>query len=204
MQAMSKTWAAALLALALVGGAAGQAEADPGTLTFTGSADGTIDGAPFSSTPFTAVATFHWSEDLDPPSAPVASYPPISVSFDITGQGTYTSAPGAELFAVLFAPGFIGYAGGGFELQDAATGVFGEFFDSQTWSAQSQTFLLSSPEAPFSTLPFTMPLPAGGSLVIHDIELGSTASVFAPEPGTLGLLGFGLAATGLLQRRRKV
>jgi hypothetical protein len=202
---MSKTWAAAPLALALLAGGAGRASADPGTLTITGTTiGGTIDGTPFSSPSFTAVATFLWSSDLDSPLAPIASYPPLSISFTIAGQGTYTSAPGAELFAVLFNPGFDGFAGGGFELQDAGSGVFGEFFDSQTWLAATQTVLYSSPESPFSTLPFTMPLSASGSLVINSIDLGPTASVFAPEPGTLGLLGFGAAALRLLRRRRKV
>ncbi len=192
---MSKTWAVALLALVLVAATAERAHADPGTLTVSGTTNGT---------PFTAVASFSWSADLDPPAAPVAAYPAISMSFDITGQGIYTSAPGAELFAILFKPGFDGYAGGGFEFQDASTGVFGEFFASQTWSAATQTFLLSNPLDPFSTTPFTVPLPGNGSLILNDISLGSTAVVFAPEPGTLGLLSFGLAATSLLQRRRRV
>ena len=203
MRTMSKTWAAALLALALVVGTAGRADADPGTLTITGTAGGTLDGSPFSATSFTAVATFLWSADLDPAAAPVASYPAVSMSFDLSGLGTYTSAPGAELFTVLFKPGYNGFDGG-FQLQDASTGVFGEFFNSETWIAATQSFLLSDAADPFGTTPFTVPLPGGGSLILGDIDLGSTALIYAPEPGTLGLLGFGLAATVMLRRRRKI
>ncbi|MGA3399176.1 MAG: PEP-CTERM sorting domain-containing protein [Acetobacteraceae bacterium] len=197
-QTIGKAWAIALLAL-LVGGTAERAAA-AGMLTMTGTADGTLDGAPFSGQGFTVVATFSWSADLLSPSLPVASYP-ASLSVTI-GSLTYDSAPGAAFFVVLYQP--IAFGGSyGIELQTASVNNIEEAFGTETWMPVTQTFVLCDLASSSSDPPFTVPLGGTDSLVLSNFDsLGSTASIFAPEPGTLGLFGLGLAATGLLRRRR--
>jgi hypothetical protein len=201
---MGSAWAIALLGLVLAGGTAERAHADPGTLTIGGTMDGTVDGSAFTAAPFTAVATFLWSEDMIPAAVPVASFP-TSLSFDIGGEGTFTTAPGAEIFAVLYQPPVFGTYG--VELQyspdPSTSSAVSAFFATETWDALTQTFTLSDLTDTANNAPFSLPLADGGTLQIDNFDsVNPTATVFASEPGSLGLVGLGLTATGLFRRRR--
>jgi len=198
---MGRVWGVALLALALAGGTAERAEANPATVTITGTADGSVNGTPFTSAPFTAVASFYWSADVLSSFDPVASYP-ASLSFTIGGAGPYTSVPGTEIFAVLYQPASFGgnYA---IEIQTASSNVL-EAFGATSWDSTTQTVQLASLSFASSAPPFSVPLTGGGSLQINTFDsLGSTASILAPEPGSMSLFGLGLATTALLRRRRR-
>ncbi|HEY1930844.1 MAG TPA: PEP-CTERM sorting domain-containing protein [Acetobacteraceae bacterium] len=197
--------AVALSALALLGGTSAHAYA--GSVTFGGTISGSVDGNSFSDASFTAVATFRWDSNLVPGPAPIASYPSIG-TFTLTGDpsyaGTYTSAAGAELFSVLLQPAYTGNGTYGFELQDDADGTVGAFYTSQTYVPLATELLWSGLTNPFQSGSFDVPLVGGGDLTISSFgTLGPDLSIGVPEPGTLILLGFGAAITGLGHSRRR-
>jgi len=205
VRAMSRGWVAGLSGLVLVGGSAGLANADPGRLTMTGNAVGTLTLPPASATAisgsFTLVATFDWSSDLLPPGIPVSSYP-ATLSFTIGGNGPYVSVPAAA-DAVWYQDGSL-LGSDAVEIDTHVSNIL-EAFSTETWDATTQSFILSGLVLASSAPPFNIQLAGGGSLEIDSFsDLGPTASIYAPEPGTLGLLGFSVAAIRLLQRRRKV
>lgn len=194
-----------LSALVLVGGSVGLANADSGTLTMTGNAAGTLTLPSASPTPvsgsFTLVAAFKWSSDMLGPGDPVGSYP-STLSFIIGGYGPYVSVPVAA-DTVLYRDHILD----GTDAIEIDTFPYNiqEEFSTESWDATTQTFTLSGLVSTSTDPPFNIQLAGGGSLEIDSFsDLGSTALVFAPEPGTLGLLGFSLAAIPLLRRRRKL
>jgi hypothetical protein len=194
-----------LSALALLGGASARAYA--GSVTFSGTITGSVDGNSFSDAPFTAVTTFLWDSNLVPGPAPIASYPSVG-TFTLTGgpsyAGTYTSIAGAELFTVLLQPAYTGNGTYGFELQDDADGTVGAFYTSQTTEPLTTDLLWSGLTDPFQSGSFDVPLVGGGDLVISSFGgLGPDLSIGVPEPGTFVLLGFGVAMTGLGRSRRR-
>lgn len=194
----SRIGAAALSAIAVLGAPAGYALA--GTLTFTGTMTGTVNGNPFTGATFSAVTSFNWDDDVGNMTTP--SYPStlsVTLSGDPSYAGTYTSAPGTEIFTVLIAPA----VAHGFEIQDDGDGTVGAFFASVT-NEPNDTVLWSGLSDPFQSGEFDVPLTDAGTLVVTGFPtLGDSISIFVPEPGTFALLGFAALATGLGSRRRR-
>jgi hypothetical protein len=203
---MGKTWAVAPLVLVLMAAIAERAHADPGSVTMTGDASGTItlpsaSPIPFSTASFTVVATFDWSSDTLPAYVPLGSYP-STLSFMIGGDGPYVSVPAAA-DTVLYSNN--SFNGNDAVEIDALPNNILEAFSTDTWQPTADTFTLSGVTFTSTDPPFNIQLAGGGTLEIDSFsDLGPTAVIFAPEPGTLGLFGLSLAATRVLRRRRRV
>jgi hypothetical protein len=129
---------------------------------------------------------------------------PATVTFSIAGLGISAPVPG--VYAVTIGPPINpGFGTYGVELQ--GPGTLTEFFNSaativippgavetlytaETSFEQSGSYLLS--------------LVGGGTLAVDRFDtLGPDVSLVVPEPGSLLLLGFGLAATAPLRRPRR-
>jgi hypothetical protein len=116
-----------------------------------------------------------------------------SLSIDIAGHGTYTSAPGA-IWVVLSDPSFPGLLGNyGVGLSTSTAGFFfgGDFASaSPSFTVETVAPTVFSAYVGYAThLPLTIDLTAGGSLVINDhgtrAATASLGSAAVPEPGTL-------------------
>jgi hypothetical protein len=200
--------AAALGLFALV---PGTASAGMLTLNYSGtfSADTTLGGTPLGAdTPFTFAATFDSTADQDP-TVGHGLYP-ASVIFDITGFGTFASAPGAGEQVELGDPRIAG--GGAQYLVGLAqfNGVqFRVGFNTATppFDADSPSPSVLSDFVNNFGVVFggTIPLAGGaGDLFIPDngiTSFGSTATISSaavPEPSSLVMLSLGaLSAIGL-------
>jgi hypothetical protein len=206
MRIIGQACAATLLALPLVGGLAGRALAVPDTLTITGTMDGSVDSTPFSVTSFTAVASFDPSAVLG--GGGYSAYPAI-YTFDISGVGTFTTVATTGVNAVVIQPPqVLGYGTYGVEIQDqsnAATAFYNAVSSFLVLPGDWET-LFSSPSlsTPFEqSAALVLPLVGGETLTADFDSFGATAALVIPEPGSLVLLGLGLAVTTPLRRSRR-
>jgi hypothetical protein len=205
MRTIGKACAATLLAL-LVGGAASRALADPDTLTITGTMDGSIGSTPFSVTSFTAVASFDPSAVLG--GGGYSAYPAI-YTFDISGVGSFTTVATTGVNAVVIQPPqVLGFGTYGVEIQDqanAATAFYNAVSTFLIPPGDSETLFSSPPlTTPFEqSAALVLPLVGDGTLTADFDSFGATATLLIPEPGTLALLGLGLAITAPLRRSRR-
>ena len=206
MRTIGKACAATLLALLLVDGAANRAIAGPDTLTITGTMDGSIDSTSFSVTTFTAVASFDPSAVLG--GGGYSAYPAI-YTFDISGVGTFTTVATPGVNAVIIQPPqVLGYGTYGVEIQDQTNAATAFYNAASTFLIPPGDWemLFSSPPltTPFEqSAALVLPLVGGGTLTADFDSFGVTAALVIPEPGTLALLGLGLAVTAPLRRSRR-
>jgi hypothetical protein len=204
-------------ALSLLAVAPSRATAGSLTLNYSGSfsADTTLGGTPLGAeTPFTFAATFDSTADQDPTLG--HGLFPATVVFDITGFGTFTTAPGAGEQVELGDPRI---AGGGPQYLVGLSqfdGVqFRFFFDtaSPPFDADNPSPSVLSDFVSNSNFLFggTIPLAGGaGELVIPSngiTSFGPTATITSaavPEPSSFTLLGVAvIGSAGLAAARRR-
>jgi hypothetical protein len=184
----------ASLALMFATAASDRAEAGSLTENFSGAfgPTTTLDGTALGSD-----TNFSFQAAFDPTAGTivrggVATFA-ASLSIDIAGHGTYTSAPGA-IWVVLSDPSFPGLLGHyGVGLSTSTAGFFfGAAFASASHSFTVETVaptVFSSEIGYVFNLPLTIELTNGGSLVINDdgttAATASLTGAAVPEPATL-------------------
>jgi hypothetical protein len=195
--------------LTFAAAASDRAEAGPLIENFSGvfGPTTTLDGTALGSdTNFSFQATF------DPAAATivergVATFA-TSMSINIAGHGTFTSAPGA-VDVVLTDPSFLGLPGKyGAGLSTPTAGFFfGAAFDSASPAFTVDTVaptVFSSYREYVTDLPLTIELTSGGSLVINDNgtapATASLTSAAVPEPAALIMVAEAVLLLGVAFR----
>lgn len=187
-----------------------RATADLLILNYSGtfSADTTLGGTPLGAeTPFTFAATFDSATD-ESPTEGQGLFPAVSVTFDITGFGTFASAPGADLQVELWDPSGTGTYIAGLARSNGVQ--FRAFFSTANppFDADDPSPSLLSDFTNSVNFGLTTPLAGtAGDLVAGITSFGQTATITAsavPEPSSFTLLGIAaLGSVGLAAARRR-
>ena len=197
---------AALLVVVRLGFAIEPAHAAPATLTLGGTINGSVDGTALTdATPFTVIASFAPSTNLAGRGSGVDVYP-AALTFLIDNVA-YNVVPYAGLLAETIGPPANPGLGTYGVVIPSYTGPLNAFFNTATTgvgTGGSAQTVFSNPtvyEQPTLAPYFVENLVGGGTLVVTDfVSLDGTASESVPEPGSLALLGLGLAPLLMLRR----
>ena len=174
---------------------------DPATLTLTGTIDGSVNGIPFAvNVPFTAVASFDPSADAG--GGGYGAYPPIyTLTFSSVGN-IHDRGRQSGVNAGRHSPPQVTWASAptGWRSRSQAMSATRSTMPSATFlippGATSETLFSSPPLATYQqpSAALVLPLVGGGTLVTANFDsFDATATLLIPEPGTLALLGLGLA-----------